>query len=185
MTVRSLSSRLTVLAACSGIVLMVGCMTIPSSADDQAPPEPGLDDFRQCGLVDTSVYQVRAPNGRLLVIRGKLHNPYDVPVSDVRLIIRLLAAGDQPRELDRVEKDLDVAIEPGGEVTFSRDMDTSYAYVFDKIAIAAFATHRGATEFPTPSPDMETQATTSRAVVLFSGDIPLVTPNGTFTIHLR
>ena len=59
------------------------------------------------------------------MIRGKLHNPYDVPVSDVRLIIRLLAAGDQPRELNRVEKDLDVTIEPGGEVTFDRQMDTS------------------------------------------------------------
>src|SRR5215831_2604670 len=94
----------------------------------QTPLSAGAEDLSEFGVMRCDVYQVRAPNGRLLVVRGRLRNPYDATVTGVRLVIRLLSPGAQRRQLDRMERDLNVTIEPGREIMFSREVDTSYAY---------------------------------------------------------
>jgi hypothetical protein len=153
-------------------------MLVAHRAPAQTPLHPLPQDFSEFGLIGVDVYQVRAPNGRLLVVRGKLQNPYDTKVAGVRLVIRLLSPGVQPRELDRVEKDLNVAIEPGREIMFNRDVDTAYAYVFYQMTVAAFAKRRGTTELPAPSLELEKQVSTGRAAPLFTWNVPIVSPLG-------
>ena len=172
------TSRCRLAAECALLV----CTLVVQGARAETSLQAVPPDFGEFGLISAEVYQVRAPNGRLLVMRGKLHNPYDAKVEGVRLVVRLLSSGEVPRELDRVEKDLDVTIEPGREFRFNRDVETPYAYVFDRMAIVAFAKRRGETQVPAPSPDVEKQASTTHAVALFTGNIPIVIPVGGFPI---
>ena len=161
-----------------GLLVVAAFLLIAHATPAQTPPEPAAQDFSAYGLVSSDIYQVRAPNGRLLVVRGKLRNPYDEQITGVRLIVRLLSPGAQPRTLDRLEKDLNVSIEPGQKIMFSRDVTTSYAYVFDRMTVAAFAQRRGTTELPAPSVEVEQQVSANQAVPFFIGNVPIVSITG-------
>jgi hypothetical protein len=72
-------------------------------------PRQELGDY---GWLGTEVRQVRRPNCWTLVLRGRFHNPYDEPVHGVSLIVRLRGAGESPRELERLQSDLRLEIDP-------------------------------------------------------------------------
>jgi len=157
-------------ALCVVAALVLSADTIRA----EAPPPATPNHFGEFGWIATDLRQVRAPNGQMLIVRGTLHNPYDEPVEGVRLVLRLLTAGEAPRELDRIERDLDVSIPPGGKVALNREVMSGYAYVFNSIAVAAFAKRRGAVDLPPPSRDIEKLASESREVLLFNATVPII-----------
>lgn len=173
-SMRTAATRVSI-AAFVALWLVAAVWLAPRCAPAQEPAPPVPKELGEVGWIGTEVRQVRAPNGRLLVIRGQWHNPYDEPVDGIRFVVQLLAAGDTPRVLDRIEQDLDRRIPPGRTMAFDRDVPTPYAYVLSSIAVLAFAKHRGTAEFPPPSREIEDRTRQSRAVFFFTGDMPIVT----------
>jgi hypothetical protein len=136
------------------------------------PPPRLLGEF---GQVETEVRQVRRPSCWKLIVRGKLHNPYDQPVDDVRLIVRLRATGEHPREIERLETDVEKTIAPDAWASFSRTLTTRCTSTFNDISVVAFATHRGAATLATPALGVEAAASRTEQAPSGATDVPIVT----------
>jgi hypothetical protein len=129
----------------AALLLGIGVLFASRSACGQVPAaeSPLQKPFSEFGRLETQVRQVRRTNCWTLVVHGRVHNPYDEPVVGVRLIVRLRTAGDKPRELERIETQLETAIEAGQSVPFDRELPTACTNnIFNDIAVVAFAQRR-------------------------------------------
>lgn len=158
------------------LLLLLGVApALAQSTPAAAPPQtPLAEAYGAFGHLETTVTQVRRPNCWKLMMRGRLHNPYDQAVDGVRLIVRLRASGEEAREIERVEMALDLELDPGETVPFNREVPTPCTSSFNDIAVVAFAAHRGASTLPTPGREIELAA--GRAEQALAGpNIPIVT----------
>lgn len=158
------------------LLIGVGVLTFLPRAHGQATPAPGASQtsHAEYGRIDTNVRQIRRPNCWTLVVRGQLRNPYDEPVDGLHLIVRLRTAGDKPRELERIDTELAMTIEPGQSVPFSRELTTSCTSTFNDVSMVAFARRRGAAELPTPAPEVEVEASRAEQSAAGPGAVPIV-----------
>ena len=152
----------------------LGCRAATAQETTPEPTPPPAVRYESFGWIDTEVRQIRPPDDQTLVVRGNLRNPYDQPIHGVRLIVRLLTAGDKPRELVRMQHELDIDIEPGRARPFDREFATSYAKVFRNASVTAFAMQRGTQELAAPPADVVTEAGNTKEVFYHSGDVPIV-----------
>jgi hypothetical protein len=86
----------------------------------------------------------------------------------------LRTTGETPRELERIETEVEKAIAPGESISFSRELTTSCTSTFNDISVVAFANRRGAAELPTPAREVEVAASTVQETTAGPGNIPIV-----------
>lgn len=140
--------------AVAGTIAAILCVATAGRAE--APPAPRT--LRQFGQLETELRHVRRPTCWNLVLRGRLSNPYDEPVDGIRLIVRLLSGGDEPREFERIVTDLRRKIPAQGSVPFNRELTTACTSVFSTMSVVAFADHLGDERLPAPSLETEIEA---------------------------
>lgn len=139
-------------------LLSLGSAVSPAPAADEATPVATPARVVEFGQLETQVRQVRRPNCWTIVLRGKLTNPYAEAVHGARLIVRLRAAGESAREVERFETEVRVTIAPGRSTTFNREFTTACSTSFNDISVVGFARHRGGVELPVASPEVEIAA---------------------------
>jgi len=93
-------------------------------------------------------------DGRNIHLRGLIRNPYLEPIEGVRVLLQVLSAPSmQGRELDRIQKVLDVHLESGERTALRLDIQTMYAGASGSgFRLQAFAITRGGQALP-PPPD--------------------------------
>lgn len=106
------------------------------------------------------------------MLRGELTNPYDEPVETVRLIVRLRGDGEHPREMERIETELRIAIKPNGQAPFRRELTTGCTSNFSDLSIVAFATRRGGVELAVPTLEIEIAASKVEEAASSAGNVP-------------
>ncbi len=170
------TSFLTILAV--GFVVFLA--SHPAHGQTSPTVTPSEKPFSEFGRIETQMRQVRRPNCSTLVLRGTLRNPYDEAIAGGRLIVRLRTAGEDPREIERFEIELDADIEPGRSVPFSRELTIGCTTMFNDMSVVAFANRRGAVELPVPGREVEIAAAKIEEAHAFSGNMPM--PNSMVTI---
>lgn len=155
--------------------LLLGILAVNAPA--QEPPseptaKPSLaPQLAAHGVLEWRIRQIRPSNDHALVVRGELVNPYDEPVADIEVFVRLLTASQPPRELEQLNVRPDGEIPPRGRVVFDRELTTGYAKKASAIEVVAFAHRRGDHELPQPGPELVHEAAGDRAL-FYAGDIP-------------
>ena len=159
----------------------IGVLMAPYHAQAQPTPAATPQPYAEFGRIETELHQVREPNCGTLIVRGRFRNPYNEPVDGIRFIVRLLSAGEKPREFDRMEADVPITIAPRGSAPFNRELSTSCSAMFSSLTFVAFAEHRGAADLPTPSRQVEVAASKIREGESAMANIPMVNqPGGIF-----
>jgi hypothetical protein len=148
----------------------------PAVRAQPTPPETlPRTSFGEFGRLDARIRQVRRPNCWTVVVHGRIQNPYDEPVVGVRLVVRLRTAGNPPRELERIETEVSEAIGPGESLPFDRELSTACTNsTFNDVALVAFAKHRGTVELPTPTREVEVQASQAEEASAGPGSVGIV-----------
>ena len=92
-------------------------------------------------------------DGRNIMLRGLVRNPYPEKVDGVRVIFRVLSVpGADARELDRVQRVLDDHLESAAQTAIRLDLQTMYAGQsgMSGFTLEAFAIKRGGQDVPPP-----------------------------------
>jgi len=143
------------LLASSLLLLGVACGPLQAHR-----PEPGMESderavtdmpLRELGQLQVFITG-QMTDGRNIMLRGLVRNPYPETVDGVRVLFRMLSApGAEGRELDRMQKVLDVKLASGEQTGLRWDIQTMYAGpAGGGFQLLAFAVKRGDETLPPP-----------------------------------
>lgn len=93
-------------------------------------------------------------DGRVVHLRGRIHNPLPEPVHGVWLLFRAYARQgvNNPRELDVVQREMDVSIPSDGTVALRWDLESMYLMGAGGFNVEAYPQRIGDREL-SPPPD--------------------------------
>jgi hypothetical protein len=113
------------------------------------PTQIPLAEFGQLPVFITS----QGTDGRNILLRGLIFNPYPEPVEGLRIVFRILPTPSlEARELDRFQKVTDDQIASRAQTSLRWDVQTMYAGQggMSGFTLQAFAVKRGGKELPPP-----------------------------------
>ena len=135
-------------------------------------PTPAGADY---GRIEVRIRQVRRPTCWSVHLRGRFYNPYAEAVDGARLVVRLRAAGDAAREMERLEETFEVEIEPNGSAPFAREIHTACTNAaFNDVSAIAFAVRRGEQAMPVMAASAEQQLADAQDVAAPPVSVPIV-----------
>lgn len=134
-------------------------------------PEEMIARFGDAGWLRVHVKHVRPPNDQTLVIRADVTNPYEEETEGIRMVVRILARGEERRELDRRIVEFGMRLDPGQKKSFTKEIPTGYAKKLGNLQVVGFAMTRAGKEIPEPSDEIIVTAA-DETEVNFATEIP-------------